>query len=84
MTMEAVSAWCLAVYHAQQRFQGVPALVDTAIPPLQVLLDEAERARQPSGVPAETMDVPCRLTRTALALTQQQLSHLLQRFTRSA
>jgi uncharacterized protein (UPF0276 family) len=47
MTMEAVSPGVRAVYrHAQQRFQGVPALVewDTAIPPLQVLLDEAEGA----------------------------------------
>ncbi len=51
-----VSPGVWAVYrHAQQRFQGVPALVewDTAIPPLQVLLDEAERARHTSGEPAE-------------------------------
>ncbi len=42
--------------HAQQRFCGVPALVewDTAIPPLQVLLSEASRARQqqPQEAPA--------------------------------
>lgn len=51
-----VSPGVWAVYrHAQQRFQGVPVLVewDTAIPPLQVLLDEAERARHTSGEPAE-------------------------------
>lgn len=36
-------------FHAQQRFGGVPALVewDTGVPPLEVLLAEASRARQP-------------------------------------
>ncbi len=36
-------------FHAQQRFGGVPALVewDTGVPPLEVLLTEASRARQP-------------------------------------
>jgi hypothetical protein len=54
MTMEAVSAWCRAVYrHAQQRFQVCPRWSNGAIPPLQVLLDEAERARHTSGVPAD-------------------------------
>ncbi len=44
-----VSPEVWAVYrYAQRRFQGVPALVewDADIPPLQVLLDEADQARQ--------------------------------------
>ena len=41
--------------HAQQRFGHVPALVewDTDIPPLGVLLGEAERARSPERMPME-------------------------------
>ena len=51
-----VSPEVWAVYrHAQRRFQGVPALVewDTDIPPLQVLLDEADHARQVTDMPSE-------------------------------
>ncbi|MBC7609135.1 MAG: DUF692 domain-containing protein [Polaromonas sp.] len=42
----ALEVWQI-YQHAQQRFGGVPALVewDTDIPPLAVLLDEADRAR---------------------------------------
>jgi uncharacterized protein (UPF0276 family) len=42
--------------HAQQRFGAVPALVewDTDIPPLQVLLSEASRARQLQSFEAAT------------------------------
>ncbi len=38
--------------HAQQRFGGVPALVewDTGVPPLEVLLAEASRACQPQAL----------------------------------
>lgn len=51
-----VSPAVWAVYrHAQRRFQRVPALVewDTDIPPLQVLLDEAEHARRVNELSAE-------------------------------
>ncbi len=43
--------------HAQRRFEGVPALIewDTDVPPLQVLLDEASRARAVMPAPVETV-----------------------------
>lgn len=56
-----VSPEVWAVYrHAQRRFQGVPALVewDTDIPSLQVLLDEADHARQLTRLVVEHAGLP--------------------------
>jgi uncharacterized protein (UPF0276 family) len=52
----AADVWHLYA-HAVRRFGPVPTLIewDTAIPPLQVLLDEAAQAKSVAGAPQEVM-----------------------------